>query len=179
LAALPTHLEDPMIERPSPSAGEVRALAHQLLSWADHLSTRLARGRRELSEEDQQDLLITVAEAMRGTRRVRSRIFPDVPLGNASWDVLLDLFIRELNGHRTSLAQIMVGDELPVATVNAAIDTLVRCGLVDRAPPRAGSSESWLTLTPRGKQGMFELLQEIAGLVRMMPASAEASTAEA
>ena len=84
---------------PPPSAGEVRALAHQLLSWADHLSTRLARGRLELSEEDQHDLLITVAEAMRGTRRVRSRIFPDVPLGNANWAVLLDLFIRELNGH--------------------------------------------------------------------------------
>jgi hypothetical protein len=167
-----------MFDKPSPSAGEVRALAHQLLSWADHLSVRVAVS-RELSEEDRHDLLITVAEAMRGTRRERARIFPDVPLGNSNWDVLLDLFIRELNGHRTSLAQMAVGDELPVAAVHAAVDILARCGLVDHAV-RPDSGARWLTLTPRGKQGMFELLQEIADLVRMRPAiRAEPGTADA
>jgi hypothetical protein len=158
-----------MFERPPPSAGEVRALAHQLMSWADHLSARQVAA-RGLSEEEQHDLMVTVAEAMRGTRRERARIFPDAPLGNANWDVLLDLFIRELNGHRTSLAQMVVGDELPVATVHAAIETLVRVGLVDRAAPRPDSQASWLALTPRGKQGMFELLQEIADLVSLQPA---------
>ena len=155
-----------MFDRPPPSAGEVRALAHQLMSWADHLSARQVAA-RELTEEEQHDLMITVAEAMRGTRRERARIFGDIPLGNANWDVLLDLFIRELNGHRTSLAQMVAGDELPAAAVHASIETLVRCGLVDRDAPRPDSQASWLALTPRGKQGMFELLQEIADLVSL------------
>ena len=154
-----------MFEDAPPSAGEVRALAHQLLSWADHLSAVPQPG-RELSEADRHDLILGLALATRGARRLRAEIFPGAPLHNAAWDVLLDLFIQEMNGFRTSLDHMSLAGDLPAATVYEAVEQLAGLGLLERAPDRFDSRVVWLSLSGRGRQGMFDLLEQSTEFVR-------------
>ena len=158
-----------MFEHAPPSAGEIRALAHQLLSWADHVSAEARLGPdsgREMTDEDRHDLVLGLALATRAARRLRSEIFFGVPLRNASWDVLLDLFIQEVNGFRTSLDHLALTGDLPAATVYEAVETLAGLGLLERSPDRFDSRVYWLTLTVAGRQGMFDLLEKSAEFVR-------------
>ena len=158
-----------MFEHAPPSAGEIRALAHQLLSWADHVSAEARLGPdsgREMTDEDRHDLVLGLALATRAARRLRSEIFFGVPLRNASWDVLLDLFIQEVNGFRTSLDHLALTGDLPAATVYEAVETLAGLGLLERSPDRFDSRVFWLTLTVAGRQGMFDLLEKSAEFVR-------------
>jgi hypothetical protein len=158
-----------MFENAPPSAGDVRALAHQLLTWADHLTDRTGAGPepgREMSEEDRHDLILGLAEAVREGRRLRSAIFTGIPLGNPNWDVMLDLFIQEMNGFRTSLDHMSLSGDLPAATVYEAVELLAGLGLLERAPDRFDSRVVWLSLSAQGRQGMFDLLEQSTEFVR-------------
>jgi hypothetical protein len=154
-----------MFDSAPPRAGDVRALAHQLLSWADHLSDRLDLA-VELTEEDRHDLVLGLATALREARRLRAEIFPSVPFGNPNWDVMLDLFIQEMNGFRTSLDHLALTGELPAPTVYESVNTLVRLGLIERTSDRFDNRVFWLSLTTTGRQGMFDLFAQSAEIVR-------------
>jgi DNA-binding MarR family transcriptional regulator len=154
-----------MFENAPPSAGEVRALAHQLMSWADQLSTGVGSD-RELTEEDRHALTLGLAIALRESRRLRSELFGTVPLNNPTWDVLLDLFIQEMNGFRTSLDHLALTGDLPATTVYESIDVLARAGLVDRSTDRFDHRVMWLSLTVTGRQGLFDLFEQSAEFVR-------------
>ena len=154
-----------MFDTAPPRAGDVRALAHQLLSWADHLSNRPDLT-RELTEEGHHDLVLGLATALRETRRLRAEIVPRVPLGNPNWDVMLDLFCQEMNGFRTSLDHLALTGDLPAPVVYESVHELVRLGLIDRTPDRFDNRVSWLSLTVTGRQGMFDLFAQSAEIVR-------------
>jgi DNA-binding MarR family transcriptional regulator len=68
-----------------------------------------------------------------------------------------------------------IAGELPAATVHRAVEELTVLGLLGRAADRFDERVIWLSLTERGKQGMFELLEETAELVRLHPAAAAAT----
>jgi hypothetical protein len=70
-----------MFDTTPPRAGDVRALAHQLLSWADQLSERPDLT-TELTEEGRHDLVLGLAGALRDARRLRAEIFPRIPFSN-------------------------------------------------------------------------------------------------
>jgi hypothetical protein len=154
-----------MFDSALPRAGDVRALAHQLLSWANHLSDR-PDPVRELTEEGRHDLVLGLATALREARRLRAEIFPGIPFANPNWDVMLDLFIQEMNGFRTSLDHLALTGDLPAPTVYESVDTLVRLSLVARTPDRFDNRVFWLSLTVTGRQGMFDLFAQSAEIVR-------------
>lgn len=154
-----------MFDSAPPRAGDVRALARQLLSWADHLSDRPDLT-SELTEEGRHDLVLGLATALREARRLRAEIFPRIPFGNPNWDVMLDLFIQEMNGFRTSLDHLALTGDLPAPTVYESVRELARLGLIDRTPDRFDNRVSWLALTVKGRQGMFDLFAQSAEVVR-------------
>jgi len=154
-----------MSENALPSAGEVRALAHQLMSWADHLPTGLEPG-RALSEADRHDLTLGLAVALRESRRLRTELFGTVQLHNPTWDVLLDLFIQEMNGLRTSLDHLALTGDVPAMIVYESIDVLARAGLIERSRDRFDERVTWLSLSVTGRQGMFDLFAQSAEFVR-------------
>ena len=158
-----------MFDDAPPSAGEVRALAHQLMSWADHLSAQGRSGPefgRELTEEHRHDLILGLAVATREGRRLRGTIFTGVPLANPNWDVMLDLFIQEMNGFRTSLDHLALTGDLPAATIYESVDALTRLGLLERTPDRFDSRIVWLSLSVAGHQAMCDLFEQSAEFVR-------------
>jgi DNA-binding MarR family transcriptional regulator len=154
-----------MFDTVPPRAADVRALAHQLLSWADQLSERPDLI-SELTEEGRHDLVLGLASALREARRLRAEIFPRIPFSNPNWDVMLDLFIQEMNGFRTSLDHLALTGDLPAPIVYDSVDTLVRLGLVARAADRFDNRVYWLSLTAPGRQGMFDLFTQSAEIVR-------------
>jgi DNA-binding MarR family transcriptional regulator len=154
-----------MFDNAPPRAGDVRALAHQLLSWADHLSVRPDPA-RELTEEGRHDLILGLALATREARRLRAQIFFGVPLRNPNWDVMLDLFIQEMNGFRTSLDHLALNGDLPATTVHESVDVLTKLGLLERTTDRFDNRVAWLSLTVAGRQGMFDLLEQATAFVR-------------
>jgi DNA-binding MarR family transcriptional regulator len=154
-----------MFDSAPPRAGDVRALAQQLLSWADHLSDRPDLT-TELTEQGRHDLVLGLATALRDARRLRAEIFPRISLGNPNWDVMLDLFIQEMNGFRTSLDHLALTGDLPAPVVYESVHELVRIGLIDRTPDRFDNRVSWLSLTVTGSQGMFDLFTQSAEIVR-------------
>jgi hypothetical protein len=163
-----------MFEDAPPSAGAVRALAHQLLFWADHLTAQPDYD-SAMSEEDLHDLILRLALATREARRLRAGIFPGTPLGNANWDVMLDLFIQEMNGFRTSLDHLALAGELPAATVYECVDTLANLGLLERTTDRFDNRVAWLSLSVRGRQGLFDLFERSAEYVRPGPGRVQES----
>jgi DNA-binding MarR family transcriptional regulator len=154
-----------MFDNAPPRADDVRALAHQLLSWADQLSERTDLT-SELTEQGGHDLVLRFATALRDLRRLRAEIFPRVPLGNPNWDVMLDLFIQEMNGFRTSLDHLALTGDLPAPTVYESVNELARLGLIDRTPDRFDNRVSWLSLTVKGRQGMFDLFAQSSEVER-------------
>lgn len=153
-----------MSENAPPSAGEVRALAHQLLAWADQLLLRPVTD-GPLSEDDRHDLILGVAEAMREVNTLRKQLF-DMPFGNPNWDVMLEVFIRDANGYPVTTDQVASESRLPALTVQRSVELLAARGLMVRTPDRYDTLVEWLSLSPRGKRGMTELLLRTAGFVR-------------
>lgn len=154
-----------MFDHAPPTAGEVRALAHQLLSWAEQLSAMPAPT-SALSEEDRHELALAQAEAARREARLRARIFAGVPFGNANWDVLLELYIREMMGFRVSLDDLVAENLLPRELVVRCVDALEELGLVEKVSDRFDRRVNWLVLSAAAKQGMTRLLLESARTVR-------------
>ena len=155
-----------MTEKIPPSAGQVRALAHQLMAWAEQLADKPMADILDLRASD---TILCLAKVMRGERRLRSRIFPDAPLGNPSWDILLDLAIREIGGFRTSLDHLALNGEMPTAVAYEGFEALESYGLVTRTPDRFDARTIWVALSDQGKHGILELLHEVAELVRPCP----------
>ena len=164
------------MESAHPSAGDVRALAHQLLSLADQLAAG-PQINRVLADADRHELVLTLATAARAITRLRVRIFPDVGFANPSWAIMLEIFIREANGYRVSLDQLTAEDDLPPLTAYRCVNLLIDKGLVERHGTRPGQEAVSLALTLQGKRKMMELLLESAEYARHRCADGEAPPA--
>jgi biotin operon repressor len=144
-----------------PSAGEVRALASQLLSWADHLSSRAA-AETLLTEDEQRELAVSLAEAARDAALLRARSFPGVQLGNVAWDVILELFIRTERGFRVSLDNLTLECGASADAIHSSIQELRTLGVVVETPDRFNSGEAWLSLSGEDSRRVTSLLIEAA-----------------
>ena len=166
-----------MVKNAPPSAGDVRALAHHLLSWAEHLAAG-PQLNRVLADADRNELVLVLATAARAIARLRTRIFPDVGFANPAWAIMLEIFIREANGYRVSLDQLTAEDDLPQLTAYRSLNLLIDKGLIERSEGKTHNDAVWLSLTLQGKRKMMELLFESAEYARRRCADGD-SEAEA
>ncbi|HWK41662.1 MAG TPA: hypothetical protein VNR60_06985 [Croceibacterium sp.] len=150
-----------MSDTAPPTPGEVRALAHQLLTWAEQLSALPPRV-AALSDDDRHEFVLSRAETLRREARLRARLFPGVPFGNANWDLALELFVREMAGFRVSLEDLAGDDILPREVIVRCVDSLAELGFVDQVSDRFDSRISWISLSDAGKKSMTRFLLESA-----------------
>lgn len=153
-----------MVQHTPPSAGELRAFATQLLSWADRVAVRPAGKAEAWQDMDGEELLFELARRLLETNRLRRVAFPDVPLGEPLWDVLLALFVHEPAGYRITLDRLARETGLEVDAVRRSLDKLAAVGLVES---NAGRLDPWafgLSLSLVGKHKMTDLLQDSAHL---------------
>lgn len=154
-----------MVENAPPSAGDVRALAVQLLSWAEQLAAG-PQINRVLADADRHELVLALATAARAITRLRVRIFPDVGFANPAWAIMLEIFIREANGYRVSLDQLIAEDDLPQLTAYRCLNLLIDKGLIERSEGKSHQDAVWLSLSLQGRRKMMELLLESAEYAR-------------
>jgi hypothetical protein len=146
-----------MFENAPPSAGEVRALAHQLLSWANSLSHRPMLG-PDPSEEEKREFALGMAVAERDGLRLRADAFPEIELGNPAWQIAIDLYIQQANGYRTAPERLPLVAYLPSATVTPALERLRRAGVVETVVDLADPAAAWLKLTDEANRRITDLL---------------------
>jgi DNA-binding MarR family transcriptional regulator len=146
-----------MVENAPPSAGEVRALAHQLLSWASSLSARPTLG-PDPSDEEKREFALGLAVAEREALRLREDAFPEIDLGNPDWQIAVELYIQQANGYRTAPERLPLVAYLPSETVTPALERLRRADVVETVVDRDDSAAPWLKLTDDGNRRITDLL---------------------
>lgn len=84
-----------------------------------------------------------------------------------AWDMLLELFARELEHQRIAVCQLCGASGVPEATAHRWIDNLEQEGLIIRSNDQFDRRRVWVKLSPKGSAAMqryFEILP-----VRLLP----------
>jgi DNA-binding MarR family transcriptional regulator len=75
---------------------------------------------------------------------------------------MLELFIREGNGHGVSLDQLAAEEDLPALTAYRCVNLLIDKGFIERKDSQAEQQAVQLSLSPTGRRKMREVLLESA-----------------
>jgi hypothetical protein len=91
------------------------------------------------------------------TRREQA-LGPDL-FGEPAWDLMLDLFVRYVDGRRTSTKSAAVAARAPISTALRYLNLLVDKGWVDKLAHPNDLRIQYVTLSPVGYHQMLALLQ--------------------
>ena len=89
---------------------------------------------------------IAIAKWLLRTRKTRPDISPSSLYGEPAWDMLLDLYIRQKQGLRTSVSSACHSANAPHTTSLRFIGLLFEAGWVDRRPDVRDKRRRWLAL---------------------------------
>ena len=85
--------------------------------------------------------LYDLARTLYEQRQLRVRHFPQSLFAEPVWDMLLDLFIGEIEKRKTSVKSACIAADVPMSTAGRHLKWLGEQGLVDRLThPRDGRS---------------------------------------
>ena len=101
---------------------------------------------RQLQNANQARL--AVARWLYWARGLRSITLSDTLFGEPGWDVLLDLYIQEKSGSRSSVTSACIGSRAPHTTALRHITALCKSGWIVRIADETDKRRFWLALTP-------------------------------
>ncbi|OWQ97702.1 hypothetical protein CDQ92_11265 [Sphingopyxis bauzanensis] len=105
------------------------------------------------------------AKALLAANRARDGILSDVGFADATWMLLLDLFVSQAHDGRLSLSDLYTSIDAPKATTLRTIGRLVDQGhLQTEADPRDGR-RTLVRLTEETYRQMSEVVEEIRGII--------------
>ena len=97
------------------------------------------------------------AEAVRvmiAARRRRSRFFSADMFADPAWDILLDLYIAELEQRRTMVSSLCLAAEVPATTALRWITSLVEREMLVRRPDPLDRRRVYIELSTKASDGM-------------------------
>ena len=107
----------------------------------------------------------TFAKALLAANHARDGILSDVSFADATWVMLLDLFVSQAHDGRLSLSDLYTSISAPKATTLRTIARLVDQGhLETEADPRDGR-RTLVRLTEDTYRQMSEVVEEIQGIL--------------
>lgn len=92
--------------------------------------------------------LITAARTYLGNRRARNALFPGGWFADPAWDLLLDLYVAELEGEQVAVSSACIATGVPTTTALRCINRLVRAGFLIRTVDPEDARRSIVTLDP-------------------------------
>ncbi len=95
-------------------------------------------------------------------RRLRDRILPPDLFGEASWDLLLDLFANQMIGRPVSISSACLGSCVPATTALRNIGQLEARKVLQRRRVDGDGRRSNLLLTDAGLEMMRACLRRVA-----------------
>ncbi|WP_347567177.1 MarR family transcriptional regulator [Sphingobium sp. BYY-5] len=110
------------------------------------------------------DRLISVAKQYLEIRRQRCEEVPDL-FQDPAWDILIDLFLSNLNGKRVSVSSACIASCAPPTTALRYIGHLQERGFIDSSCDKQDGRLRILNLTPMGQDLVARFMVRLA---RMM-----------
>ncbi len=107
--------------------------------------------------EGDRDILVRAKWTLEDRER-RSTFFRSDLFGEPAWHILLDLFIQQKVGNRTSVMAACIGSGAATTTALRYLNLLIEDGLVEREGDPSDGRRSWLRLTPHATEAMTEYL---------------------
>ena len=104
--------------------------------------------------------LAQVAEDLYRFRRSRDALLPSALLGEPAWDMLLDLFIHEVEGRKISVTSLCLASSAPSTTALRYIDLLEKHGLLSRSKCATDQRVTFVHLTRTAMMKLSDLLEQ-------------------
>jgi len=130
---------------------ELAEISARLAGVEKEMPPRLAttRGTSAPAADDAEVVRATIA-----ARRRRSRFFPADMFADPAWDMLLDLYLAELEQRRTMVSSLCVAAEVPATTALRWITSLVDRNMLARRPDPLDRRRVYIELTAKASEGM-------------------------
>lgn len=138
---------------------QLRMLGNQAMRLAADVAARQAQeAERSVFEalERDSDIWLVVAQDLYRERQRRREIFGDDLFGEPAWDLLLDLYIAEKTGTRTSVTAACLGANVPGTTALRYLQQLEERGLVLREGDRRDARRVFVRLSEAGYARMTD-----------------------
>lgn len=113
---------------------------------------------RQVSHEERRELH-DLAKAMLRMRRQRETLFGKDIFADPSWDILLDLFVSELDGIRVTISSACIAASAPQTTGLRHLKILECRGLVRRVDDELDKRRAYVVLTDPARGMMVDLLK--------------------
>lgn len=118
-------------------------------------STSLQKRGPSASGEVTRDKRLAVAiRRLIRERKERDRLFPQVFFGDPCWNIMLDVFVCELEGSATSVKSACLAARVPSSTALRWVETLCRKGVLQRWRDPLDGRRSFLRLSAESKERM-------------------------
>jgi DNA-binding MarR family transcriptional regulator len=127
-------------------------------------SGRTSRPARRTSFKD----LLAVARLFLVVRNGRTKHFPRSMFGEPAWDVLLVLYLNELEDRAPTISSLAKIIGTPVTTTLRWIDYLDQKQLIERQPSDYDRRASTVRLSQRGRSALEDLFSEVLGAMAAM-----------
>ena len=92
---------------------------------------------------------LAIARIILETRSRRRAVFPGVRFGEASWDMILDLYIADQTGQQVDVSGLCIASNAPTTTALRHIETLVDRGYVIRQGDQNDGRRTFLLAADR------------------------------
>jgi hypothetical protein len=131
------------------------------------VSQAAVRGRVNAQSQTSQAQAARVATArwLYWSRGLRPFTLEGDIFGEPAWDLLLDLYIREKSGARSSVTSACIGSRAPHTTALRHIAALCRKGWITRLPDEADKRRFWLVLTSAAIEKLDQHFDKLAETV--------------
>lgn len=105
------------------------------------------------------------AKALLAANQARDGILNDVSFSDATWVMLLDLFVSQAHDGRLSLSDLYTSIAAPKATTLRTIARLVDQGHLETEPDPRDGRRTLVRLTAETYRQMAEVVEEIRGIL--------------
>lgn len=113
---------------------------------------------RQASADERRELLRLGKEILR-MRRERETLFGKDLFADPSWDIMLDLFVSEIEGVRVTISSACIAASAPQTTGLRHLKTLESRGLIRRVDDRFDKRRAYVVLTEPARELMVDLLR--------------------
>ena len=96
-------------------------------------------------------------------RSMRNRMFGGDLFGEPVWDMLLDLFLAQLQQRRISVTSLAIASNVPTTTALRYIEMMIEAQLVERLDDPSDGRRKMIALTHLGYRKMGHLFELLDG----------------
>lgn len=148
---------------------EINVRGHSLSKYDIEAATRLVHTLERIVEEPRtskadaptEEQLVKLAKQLRDMRKSRTRFFDESLFGEPGWDMILALYIADVEGYRLKVTDLVNESQATSSTALRWIDRLHELGLVHRRENTLDRRSHYLEMPVDGLRKVSAMLDQI------------------